>query len=294
MLSRRQFLGLAGIGALSFASAKWLSADSSIQYARTLAATPVQAAPQTHAPLLRYLWPDTIVSVLEIRGDWLRCAEGYIERAAVQPMLPYQPQPFVPHAPFWAETAAPVAPVLAWAAADAPLLTRIGHLGVMYVVDTLPNGWYGVAAADGQRIGWTQAHFWRVLRVKTAELRQPRLDVDLQEHMLHVYDAETIVLQAPVSGVLPPGIHTVRRLSPGGVMHSVGSATYHGVPYRIELDNGGAVCGAYWHNHFGTPLAAASEGMLHISPLLARWLYWQVCMNTIISVRPKNPANQVT
>ncbi len=63
----------------------------------------------------------------------------------------------------WIEVVAPVAAVRQWCAPDAPLVTRIGHGGIVRVIDRLPGDtlWYGIASETGDLLGWSQAAHWK-------------------------------------------------------------------------------------------------------------------------------------
>ena len=67
------------------------------------------------------------------------------------------------HHPSGDKSAGALAVVRAYCAADAPIVARIGHGGVLRVIDYLPPGqsdgigWYGVADDESSALlGWTQ------------------------------------------------------------------------------------------------------------------------------------------
>ncbi len=158
MLSRRSFLQLVGASlaatALRPTSSLLAAANTEAYLGRAFSALPIYTTRNATAAPIAHLWPDSVATILDRDDDWYQIAGGWVRRAGLQPMLPYAADTyrFVQAAPFWAEVAAPVAPVRAYCAADAPLVTRIGHGGVSQVIDTLPgepNGWYGIADQHG-------------------------------------------------------------------------------------------------------------------------------------------------
>jgi hypothetical protein len=285
LYSRRNFLKIAGISLLGsqLAAAHVLGVDSVlIRHGRTLATLPVFASPQVGSAILTHLWADSVVQMLDVENDWLAIEQGFVERTKVQMMLPTPSADltFTPSFPFWAEVIAPVAVVRQWCAADAPLVARIGHLGVLRVIDSLPgeHHWYGVEADDGNLLGWTQALAWREVLPANRELTDPMLEIEQDTQMLTVYDRDSVMLRAPISSgaSVASGEYRVSRKQAGGTS----LAEIHGIPWRIEF-GGGDIVGAYWHNRFGTPIPGPA---VQISPLVTRWLYRQVTEDSLVIV----------
>jgi hypothetical protein len=191
-------------------------------------------------------------------------------------MLPYRP-PFTlapPSEPFWAEVAGPVAPVRRYCAADAPLLTRIGHGGVAHVIDALPGEsfpWYGIEAAEGQWLGWTQAVHWQPAQVTPLAEANNCLHIDVDKRLLTAWQGDQMMLQAPfaIGSPLRPGSYVVKERIAGTVVATPGGV-FHGTPWRLSLDNETDLSGVYWHNAFGDSLPGPT---VQVTPLLARWLY---------------------
>jgi hypothetical protein len=209
----------------------------------------------------------------------------------IQPMTPYSPQTDLTLAPpFWAEVAAPVAPIRQWGAADAPLVTRIGHGGVLRIIDRLPGNregttWYGVASENGLLFGWTQAIFWRPVDTRTSTAVQPILLIDQNSQHLTAYDGEEIVLRAPMSTgeIMIPSSYPVSGRYPTGILENVPEYPQglHGVPWTIRLGEDYQLSGAYWHNRFGSTVSGPA---IQVPPVLAHWLYDWLGDNGIVSI----------
>jgi hypothetical protein len=178
-ITRRRFLQLTGLTLIggTLRSLKILPifdspslAEPVPQMARTLYPLPVYEAPQVDAQLMTYLWPDSMVEVLGETRDWYAIPDGFVAHAGLQLMKPYFPTTStqLPDCPFQAEVAAPVAPVRAWCAADAPLVSRMDHGITARIIDGLPHEnnsgvWYAVEGENGTILGWSQAVFWRLI-----------------------------------------------------------------------------------------------------------------------------------
>jgi hypothetical protein len=290
LLSRRSFLQMAGIAAAStrFLSFAPLLNRTSALAGRPFEALPVLTAPYADAPVVAHLWPDSMVPIQDTAGDWYAVPGGYVPRSGMQPMPPYRPEKDIamPEQPFWAEVAAPVASVREYAAANAPLMTRIGHGGVLHVVDALPDrggfaGWYAVSETDGYVLGWTQAVLWRPV---TNAVNQPtdeaRLSIDRQASRLTLKQDKQTLLSAPFSAgtALQPGDYTVSERQIGGGRYGV----YRGLPWRVTLDAGHDLAGVYWHNGFGAP---APGPAVQLPPLVAASLFGWLSESTKVSIR---------
>jgi hypothetical protein len=277
MLSRRQFLTCSGIALLGITPERLLSTavDLSACYGRTLDTLDVYAAPSVRARVVKRLWADSIVQVIDVQDEWLQLTDGYVERSFVQAMLPYQPDTGMLRAdePFWGEVAAPVAPVYRWAAVDAPLVTRVGHGGVLRVSGALLDGWYKVESVHSV-LGWTQAVFWRAVPNDIREFTQTRIEVHPTAYTLSVFDGERVVLQTPYASSvsLVVGAYAIESKQAGGAAYTLDQNRFEGVPWHLGF-GGYEVIGAYWHNQFGKPYMGNA---IQISPLAARWLYQQM------------------
>jgi hypothetical protein len=236
------------------------------------------------------LWPDSIVSILNTNEDWYQVPGGYVQREGIQPMISYTPDKNIqlPVSAFWAEVAGPVASVRQWCAADAPLVTRIGHGGTARVIDSLPGDqvgtvWYGIETGTESLLGWTQAVFWRPIQdeIVTSNLR---IRIDRAAQQLTINENDEAILQASISTgtEIEPGIYSIQTRQVTGTFLSGKDShlTFHGLPWIIGFGDGIELSGAYWHNQFGKPTPGPA---VQVTPLLARWLYRRVDGQIVIT-----------
>ena len=279
--SRRQFLQLTNAAFLSNQLSFSIFSEPQVFPGRTFEATPIYHAQDPHSEVLRHLWPDSIVNVYYAHENWYQLAEGYVQRTAIQPMTPYSPSNYQPitSLPFWAEVATPVAVVRQWCAPDAPLVTRIGHGGVVQIVDRLSGNreradWYGIATQDDELLGWTQAIFWRPVCAETSPTLRSTLHIDQNTQLLTGYEGGEIVFQTPISSgeTMMPGNHEVTGRQPTGTLVDVPqyAQSFHGVPWRVHFGEDYELSGTYWHNRFGSPVPGPAVQM---STQMAHWLY---------------------
>jgi hypothetical protein len=283
--SRREFLQIIGVtlaGASLGALPPFMRPFGGVQplQGRTLSVVPVLVEPRLDAPVVENLWPDSSISIKRASADWYRLEMGYAPREAIQPMIPYQPEARIamPDLPFWAEVAGPIAAVRRYCAADAPLITRIGHGGVSRVVDALPDiygyaAWYALEDDQGGQLGWTQAVSWRQVVLSAPPSRIDEVHIDQGKQRLTVWEKNQAVLSAPFSAglILEPGLYSVQERRTGGVRYYSSSEprSLHGVPWYTRLSNDYEVVGVYWHNRFGRLQPGPA---IQVSPVLARWL----------------------
>lgn len=300
MLSRRDFLRFAGITTVSahFLPKLWQFSSSTehnpvqpfaeVLYGRALRTAVVYAAPTVYAAQTTRLWPDSVVRLLNEVGAWYRIPAGYVLRSDLQPLMLASAQTTLLSPYTWAEVAAPVAVIREWCAADAPLITRVGHSGVLWVMDVLPptrNGtaWYAVASAEnGDLLGWTQAHTLRAVDIPQSFNINLWIALNTHTHQLMAFVGDRPVLTAAFSTgkALPSGSYRVMNKRPAGVAEGGDGCCYHGAPFEMQFAEGNALVGAYWHNQFGEQMAGPA---VQVSPILARWLYeWLTPDSTIL------------
>lgn len=281
MLSRRSFLQLVGASLaasmLRPSSSLLAAVNNEVYQGRALTALPIFVTRNVTEKPTAYLWPDSITSIFDSNDEWYQVPGGWVRREGLQPMLPYDSSSyqFIDAVPFWAEVAAPVAPVRAFCAADAPLVTRIGHGGVSQVIDALPgepNGWYGIADQKGELLGWTQGVFWQPVEAEINQDSNHMLHVNRQHGLMTAYEGTKAILEAPFSAGsgLVSGDFKTQRGSFGGVQWH-GDQRYEGVSWQTQFGDGQMIAGVYWHNRFGQ--AVNSGPAIQTTPLLARWLY---------------------
>jgi hypothetical protein len=290
LLSRRHFLQLAGIALAASRLPALTSAAPShapapplhATYGRALGSIPVYAAPTLEAPLLQRLWSDTVVPVHDTVNGWYRLPQGYTPRESLQPLVTPAQVSQIAEPPFWGTVSGAVAVVRAYCAADAPVVTRIGHGGVLRMVDWL-SGWYGVADdADSALLGWVLAS---VIAPVTLDDTTPTLTLtlDAAAFRLDVYDGDQHLLTAPVStgqaltsGDYPfTGRFMTQPQRDSNPCFSLESRcttpdAVHGIPYALTFGKQLYLTGAYWHNRFG---AASPGAAIQVTPPLAQWLY---------------------
>lgn len=283
-LSRRQFLRATGIALASMRLGRLeippvLSPAPSFEplYGRALATVFIHAAPSPDSPVVARLWSDAVAPIHATSGSWYCLPQGYAPRELVQPLLAPTRHDSAPAAPpFWGEVSGTVAVVRTSCSATAPIITRVGHGGVLRVVDYLPTAgdsidWYGVAVDEfGALLGWVLASVIAPTQVDEAAPTLSLL-VETAEQRLTVRDHDTMLLTAPLSTALSltPGIYPIAE------RHPVASPVteHHGAPWALTF-GGQALSGAYWHNRFGTPPdQAVSDAAVQVAPALAKWLY---------------------
>lgn len=273
IISRRSFLQMTGvaIGSTLISSTQDHLFDEAGEtvLGRPFKTTPVFRTQKIDATSVRYLWPDVPIPVLAEDSGWYQVNGGYVLREAIQPM--YQRESSVDEIvlPTWGEVCGAVASVRSWCAADAPLVTRIGHGGVIRLLDYLPGepfGWFGVGYESGNLLGWSQASNWVAIELlqEQAFITQVRLKMDTSE--LQIYQDDELLLTAPFSSgkLIAAGSYTIQK----GAIGSTYKA-FEGVPWRLQFGDYEAA-GAYWHNQFGKP---ADGTAVQITPLIARWVY---------------------
>ncbi|MGQ9887795.1 MAG: hypothetical protein ACUVSX_04825 [Aggregatilineales bacterium] len=299
--SRRRFLQLVGISLLApqlpafeaFALEEADTRELKAQHGRALLAAPVHAWPAHESPIIGQLWPDSVIPIADGPAGWYRVGAGYAPRAALQPIVPVNPvRGSAPRpAPFWAEVTGPAAAVRQWCAADAPLVTRIGHGGTARVIGVLGPGeqggphWYALAAGNNALLGWSQAALWQPIEVPD-DAAPLRLEIERRRHQLVVLVDDRPALRATITvdAALQPGEYAFRR----GLIAGPPLALEHcdtvlfGVPWQLELDNQHSLTGAYWHNRFGH---CAPGPAVQVPPFLARWLYAQAGEGSTVKIR---------
>ena len=276
-LSRRQFLQFSGVVALRHAL-KFDIPDTP-HYARAFAATPIHQTPD--GPISGHLWPDSISRLLSVDDHWYQIEQGFVKRTELQPISydPLESSPSLVQPLTWVTPYIPCAVIREWCAPDAPLVTRIGHGGVMAVVDYLPGDpdWYAMGYADGEPIGWSQALHWRALQPQNKNLDDLHLVVKNPE--LTIYRHGYALSQTRIAThaeALPFGDYAVTRSQPGGPL-----AGYEGVPWLFNIGNQMTLGGVYWHNNFGQQEVGPT---IQTIPVVAQWLYTHVGQDTHLSI----------
>lgn len=289
-LTRRTFLSLSGATLLATAlPVEGLDAPLPEPVTgRALKAVVVRSAPDGAAPMVRHLWPDSTTPLLGLKGDWYAVPDGYVHRYDIQPMLSSAPGDMAHPAalPAWAVVVAAVAPVRRWASAAAPLVTRIGHGGVLAVVDALPGddgGWYALSEhPDSTPLGWTPATRWSICTepepARTTRAR--RLLLDRARAAIIAQEDGRDVLR--LSAAVPPRMRAGRPGTGGGLLRQPAARInpWYGAAWVLS-GNGMLLYGVYWHHRFGE----TGEGPgWEVAPWAARWLYGWLPVDASIEV----------
>jgi hypothetical protein len=284
--SRRDFLKITGITLAAsqiniFPNFQRSFLQQNTYQGRALSAAPIYSVPNVDSEIVATLWPDSVSHILTVDENWYRLSNGYVERGELQPMFNReQTVDFqIPAFPFWAEVVGPVAPIREHCAANAPLITRIGHGGVAQVIDYLPgepDGWYGIADDYDNLMGWTQAIHWLAIAEASYSRNKNTIRIDMATQTLAIENNGVLALQAlcSVNPATMPGNYTLELHKPGGAF-SAAEAVYHGAPWQLNFDAHAQLMGVYWHNQFGKALEGPA---VQVSPLLARWLYHSMNM----------------
>ncbi len=277
-LSRRQFLQFSGIAVLG--QALGFDIPESSHFGRAFAATPIYHTPD--GKVSRHLWPDSVTPLLSATESWYQVAAGYVKRTDLQPIT-YDPtgqQPALIQPNTWATVNAPSASIRAWCAADAPLVTHIGHGGVLMITDYLPGdpAWYGVGYSAGEIIGWSQAVQWRQAKLQ-ANPTNP-LDIVVKQRVMTIYADGKAIAQTSVAtsaSTLPGGSYQITPGLPGSPQ-----AGYQGTPWLLYWGNQFTLSGVYWHNRFGSVVNGPT---IQTTPIMAQWLYTHLSPNSRLIIR---------
>jgi len=284
MLSRRRFLQLAGITLASVSLPNLTTTTLSLSiaapsletvYGRALRTTRVFAAPNTASPIVTRLWENTVKPILDAQGGWYRLPEGYVLREQMQPMIaPVERSQIIYCPPFWAEVSDAVSVIHVACDAHSEIIRKIGHGGILSVIDWLPAerpdalNWYGVTdREDGALIGWTQTASWSPVQL---EPPAPTLTVavDANQQQLTIRDGDHVLLTAPISTGrdLLPGFYPIieRTILEAWTDNALKSS------WLLHFGDDLALAGVYWHNRFGRTSPGAA---IQVTPPLARWLY---------------------
>ncbi len=270
MISRRTFLGWCGAATLASAFPIEPEFPDAPVWARALTAAEIYQRPAANAEVVGRLWPDSVVALQDVAEDWYATREGYLHREDAQPMLPLVGVASLT-GPGWACVCAPIAPLRAWAAADAPLVERVGYGGVMLVRDCLAGegDWLAVAPdLQSELLGWTPADRWlAVIPPAAPDIHPVRrgLRLDRTTGTILVLEDGDEMLRLPVS--VPAGAEPGRFRLECRALSS--AALLPGAAWVLRAGPA-LVYGVHWHNRFGRMGAGAGW---EVPSALARWLY---------------------
>jgi hypothetical protein len=245
---------------------------------RVLTAAVVHSRPDDTAPVVGRLWPDVTTAIRESCDGWYAVEGGYVRRQDVQPMVAYAPGAGdVPALlPVWGQVIAPVMPIRAWASGRAPLVTRIGYGGVLFLRDTLVDDrglrWYGVAADEFDRLlGWTAAPGWSAVELPAPASDPMRwVQLDRDRAVLRAWQGAYEVIRLPVT--LPDSPPTADVYEISGRSPAFQAGDHCGAPWALMAGDL-HLYGAYWHHAFGTTHPTDAGPGVSMMPWAARWLY---------------------
>lgn len=167
---------------------------------------------------------------------------------------------------------------------------QIGFDGAVRYPERIDGSWY--VAADFVR------PFRDVGQIETSAglnaSTTKRIVVERGKELLTAYDGDTVFMREPISTGLeltptPRGTFWVYKKVPGSYMQGplpgISDQYYDlpGVPWDLYFTyQGGAIHGAYWHDHFGQ---AWSHGCVNLPPNQAKKLYDWAELGTPVIVR---------
>ena len=279
-VSRRYFLQLMGATMLPLPTADFFPETRSTDFRiRILEHSAVYLWPTTSSPTVGDVYADSIHKVLDIDGDWLKIAAGYVLITSAQLMLQANAtrQINAVTEPTWVEVVTPYLAMRQYASIDAPLEHRANHADVLSVNHSFYDDhqrWWGKCSR-----GWFQmAHIQRA-PIETSVFEPARdlsLYFDIEEQAINIQmQSQTIAqLAAIIPRNMPKGLKIV-ALSP---------SSDTGKPWHISLSRKWQIHGEGSHNCFGKHARPATSRSVTLSTLTARWLYSAVKANPNIAL----------
>lgn len=228
MISRRNFLKLAGFA--------FLAPHISIQpipHGRLLTTTVTSTG--------KKLLADSVHPILSIHDHVVQIPAGNIPITMIQPLLEPHHTP-IGVLPQFVEVVAPYAVVRAYASAEASLVARIGHGGVLKAAQLLLDkdhlSWLQVDE------GWLQRqHVQPLLAIQPI----PHAHLEIEDFTLTLLVGHEVLLQTEIvrPQQLLTGTYRTHQKTINRILNQ-----YVGVPYWLDLDDQISLHGVYWHNHF--------------------------------------------
>lgn len=309
-LTRRDFLKLAGAGALGAVLAELKLERALAQSApksgrMTISGIPLYDAPSFNAAKVRLLNKDAVMAVTEeVEGDegnpfnkaWYKLdGEGYTYSGWIQPVeVNYQkPQFDLPAAGQVGEISVPVCDTRL----DPTLYARRGYrlyygsthwVKRVVVVREEKSIWYEIFDNHLHQSFYVPAHSLRLIPPEELTLLSPevpesekRIHVDLGTQMVTAFEGETMVFSARCSSGAkgtrtPEGEFLTYHKGPSIHMTNEGDDEANiyslpGVPWCTFFTGvGNAFHGTYWHNDYGKP---RSHGCINLPSEGAKFIY---------------------
>jgi lipoprotein-anchoring transpeptidase ErfK/SrfK len=166
---------------------------------------------------------------------------------------------------------------------------QIGFDGVIHYPERVTNNWY--VAADYVQSFYNAGPSSTASGINRSSTK--RIVINLTKEMLYAYEGDAIFMEQPISTGLeltptPAGTFWIFRKTPDsylqGPIIGVSDQYYDlpGVPWDLYFTtDGGAIHGAYWHDHFGQPW---SHGCVNLPPDQAKTLYAWADLGTPVIV----------
>ena len=166
---------------------------------------------------------------------------------------------------------------------------KIGFDGGIRYPGRVKSGWY--VAADYVSLFMDEGASQTTNKINASSTKH--IVIDRAKEILYAYDGETLFMQQLVSTGLdytptPRGTFWVYKKTPDAYMQGplpgISSQYYDlpGVPWDLYFTyQGGAIHGAYWHDHFGQ---AWSHGCVNLPPDQAKKLYEWADLGTPVIV----------
>lgn len=263
MISRRNFLKIAGVGAASLSLPLGLTTHAAEAPAKGRILREVWGHAYPNAistTTVRYL-PDSVHPLLDYQAGWVKLPQGYIPETALQPMMPAETTP--PEiTSVWAEVTAPYAAVRAYAAGNAPVIERLGHGAVFEVAhilaDAAGQSWLRIDLPT--QSGWIHAQETQIAPVSAATTPH---HATLQHGTLTIWKNEHPLLSLVATTTPHPGTFTITHRYPYQHLEAHPAA-----PWVLETDQGALIHGVYWHNDFGR-----STSNVELSAIGAKMLF---------------------
>ncbi len=288
-VSRRELFKIAGIALAAAAlppGLDILSAWEASPRGRVLHLANVSDRPRGN--VVGHLFPDSIVTITEQDEGWYRLGDQWVACSSVQPMLANRAAALPLHLPTPVQVTAPAATVHPFASSQSTPIERVGHGGILYAVDYLPDtigtrGWLGVGTDSTSVIGWTSADRWRAIEADTNPSRIERVRVDRARKAITAVEQALPLAEFSYAGgqTLSPGLFRVidKRLCA-----SITDASERriGVPWLIELDGRHRIHGVYWHNTFDSD--SVPSAAVHLPLMAAQWLFAHTDGETVFEI----------
>lgn len=284
MITRREFLALAGISAAAAAldavpHSLMPSASAKPVTGRVLRATSLRSV---FGEPLRTLFPESVVFIEAEHDGWYWLPEGRAARRDIQPVELKAHRP-VEVLPAQVEVTAPAARLRRWSAPDAPAIASVGHGGVLFAVDRLTcafGEWILLAdGPDARPIGWSEARRWGPADGESIAGVE-RVIADRRTARVTVQEAVgSWSVRGRIASCVPAGLSIIERAEP------VASDEHVGIPWQMRAGTR-RIHGVYWHNEFGDVCSPgdSAQAIIELPPAAAKRIFSGLNATTLLEV----------